>query len=185
MPSPSHDEPLFRVHTRHPQDPLSIWALEQYYGELNDRFHGGFEVSLSADPEVGSLIPPKGTFLVAMPAAGADGSENGKALPPHPRWSGDGPGPLGCVALKGSGGPVAEVKRLWVSPSARKLGVGRVLMQAVENKARTLGITTLRLDSNSALPEAVAFYQCLGGWKEIPRFNEDPYPDLFFEKTLL
>ena len=49
--------------------------------------------------------------------------------------------------------------------------------------ARELGIGVLRLDTNSALPEAVALYR-RSGWSEIPRFNEDPYPDLFFEKVL-
>ena len=49
--------------------------------------------------------------------------------------------------------------------------------------SRELGIATLRLDTNSALPEAAALYRKTG-WREIPRFNDDPYPDLFFEKTL-
>ena len=44
-------------------------------------------------------------------------------------------------------------------------------------------MTLLRLDTNSALPEAVAMYR-KAGWTEIPRFNDDPYPDAFFEKHL-
>ena len=44
-------------------------------------------------------------------------------------------------------------------------------------------MTLLRLDTNSALPEAVAMYR-KAGWTEIPRFNDDPYPDVFFEKGL-
>jgi hypothetical protein len=41
----------------------------------------------------------------------------------------------------------------------------------------------LRLDTNSALPEARKLYRSTG-WREIARFNDDPYPDLFFEKRL-
>ena len=60
--------------------------------------------------------------------------------------------------------------------------VGR-LMARLEEVARELGIGILRLDTNSALPEAGALYR-RSGWNEIPRFNEDPYPDLFFERVL-
>lgn len=80
---------------------------------------------------------------------------------------------------------MAEIKRLWVSPRARNLGLGRALMQTVEAKAKEVGIQTLRLDSNTKLPEAIAFYKSLGGWNDIPRFNQDPYPDVFLEKKLL
>ena len=51
------------------------------------------------------------------------------------------------------------------------------------NAPRGLGIELLRLDTNSALPEAGQLYRSTG-WSEIPRFNDDPYPDLFFEKRL-
>ena len=81
------------------------------------------------------------------------------------------------------GAEFAEIKRLWVSPDARGLGLGRRLMDAAEEAARSLGIATLRLDTNSALPEAAALYR-KSGWAEIARFNDDPYPDLFFEKRI-
>lgn len=68
-------------------------------------------------------------------------------------------------------------------PAARGLGLSRTLMAEAERAARDLGITLLRLDTNSALPEAVALYQ-RSGWSEIERFNDDPYPDYFFEKAI-
>ncbi len=136
-------------------------CLGEYYAELGRRFERGFDVSLSRDPDAGDMIRPRGVFLVAM----SDGL------------------PLGCVGLKGSGGAVAEVKRLWVSPAARGLKIARRLMDATEAAARGLGIEVLRLDTNSALPEAVRLYRTTG-WTEIPRFNDDPYPDTFFEKRL-
>lgn len=54
-------------------------------------------------------------------------------------------------------------------------------MTTAEDAARALGITTLRLDTNSTLFEAVGLYRAMG-WAEIDRFNDDPYPDLFFER---
>ena len=56
-------------------------------------------------------------------------------------------------------------------------------MTEAETHAREMGVTTLMLDTNSALPEAAGLYQRLG-WTEIDRFNDDPYPDLFFEKRV-
>lgn len=137
------------------------YCLSEYYAELARRFEQGFDVSLSRDPEAVDMIRPRGAFLVAM----SDGL------------------PIGCVGLKGTGGEVAEIKRLWVAPSARGLGLARRLMTAAEDIARDLSVKRLRLDTNSALLEAQQLYRNTG-WKEIERFNDDPYPDTFFEKHL-
>ena len=56
-------------------------------------------------------------------------------------------------------------------------------MDELTRHARGLGMGLLRLDTNTALPEALALYRRLG-WSEIDRFNDDPYPDAFFEKHL-
>jgi len=137
------------------------YCLGEYYAELARRFANGFDVSLSRDPEAKDMIRSRGVFLVAM----SDGL------------------PIGCVGLKGSGGDVAEIKRLWVAGAARGLGLGRRLMDAAEAAARELSIKVLRLDTNRALTEALQFYRG-AGWTEIDRFNDDPYPDFFFEKRL-
>ncbi|WP_095588655.1 bifunctional helix-turn-helix transcriptional regulator/GNAT family N-acetyltransferase [Actibacterium ureilyticum] len=144
-----------------PQGAEARSCLSAYYAELQQRFEQGFDVNLSRDPDADDMRRPRGVFLIAL----SDGL------------------PLGCAGLKGSGGPVAEVKRLWVSPAARGLGLARRLMTRIEDTARDLGIDTLRLDTNSALPEAVALYEN-AGWQRIGRFNDDPYPDVFFEKRL-
>ena len=144
-----------------PRSDMARDCLSAYYAELNRRFAQGFDVALSRDPEAEAMIRPRGSFLVAL----SDGL------------------PLGCVGVKGNGSAVAEIKRLWVAPAARGLGLAKRLMAEAEAIARDLGVTTLRLDSNSALPEAAQLYR-RSGWREIPRFNDDPYPDLFFEKTI-
>lgn len=144
-----------------PRSPDARYCLSEYYGELARRFAGGFDVSLSRDPEATAMIRPRGVFLVAR----SDGL------------------PVGCAGLKGTGDGTGEVKRVWVAPSARGLGLSRRMMTRVEEVAADLGLGLLRLDTNSALPEALALYRATG-WSEIPRFNDDPYPDTFFEKRL-
>lgn len=144
-----------------PRSDEARYCLKEYYAELGRRFKQGFDVSLSRDPDAKDMRRPRGCFIVAM----------SDTLP------------IGCVGLKGTDYGYAEIKRLWVAPSARGLGLGKRLMDAAEDAARTLGIALLRLDTNSALPEAGQLYRTTG-WREIPRFNDDPYPDLFFEKHL-
>ncbi|MBR0913088.1 bifunctional helix-turn-helix transcriptional regulator/GNAT family N-acetyltransferase [Bradyrhizobium japonicum] len=144
-----------------PRSEAARYCLREYYSELGRRFKQGFDVSLSRDPDARDMRRPRGTFIVAM----------SDTLP------------IGCVGLKGTDHGYAEIKRLWVAPAARGLRLGRRLMDAAENAARDLGITLLRLDTNSALAEAGQLYRTTG-WREIPRFNDDPYPDLFFEKHI-
>lgn len=144
-----------------PRGDEARYCLREYYAELGRRFKQGFDVSLSRDPDAKDMRRPRGSFIVAM----------SDTLP------------VGCVGLKGTDHLYAEIKRLWVAPSARGLGLGKRLMDAAEDAARALGIALLRLDTNSALPEAGQLYRTTG-WREIPRFNDDPYPDLFFEKRL-
>lgn len=136
-------------------------CLTRYYAELDARFPGGFEVARSRDPDANDMIRPRGAFFVAM----SDGL------------------PVGCVGLKGAGDGNAEIKRLWVDRGARGLGLAQRLMAEAEEAARTLAIRTLRLDTNRALPEAARFYRA-AGWREIERYNDDPYAEIFFEKRL-
>ncbi|MBV7409284.1 bifunctional helix-turn-helix transcriptional regulator/GNAT family N-acetyltransferase [Maritimibacter sp. DP1N21-5] len=147
-----------------PRAPEAIYCLTEYYAELARRFERGFEVHLSKDPEATTMMAPQGAFFVAM----SDGL------------------PIGCGGLKGhfaDAEPWGEVKRLWIAPSARGLGLAKRFMTRIEISARDLGMAALRLDTNSQLPEAVSLYRRLG-WTEIDRFNDDPYPDHFFEKRL-
>ena len=145
-------------------DPASKPArhcLSRYYAELDARFPGGFDVELSCDPDAADMIRPRGAFFIAT----SDGL------------------PVGCVALKGEGNGTAEIKRLWVDRGARGLGLAQRLMTVAEDTARALAIHTLRLDTNRALPEAERFYRA-AGWREIGRYNDNPYAEIFFEKRL-
>lgn len=140
---------------------IATKCLTAFAAELSQRLNTTFDLKKSGDPELSQMQHPHGTFVVARL----------------------GDMPLGCVGIKGSGGTLAEVKRMWITPAARGLGLGRRLMTTAEDAARALAIKTLRLDTNRILFEAVSLYQNMG-WNEIDRFNNDPYPDIFFEKKL-
>lgn len=145
-----------------PSDPVAQACLSAYYAELDRRFPNGFVVEASHDPAAELLVRPLGAFILAF-----DGDDAA----------------IGCVMLKGTCAEYAEIKRLWVAPAARGLGLARQLMEEAERIAGELGITLLRLDTNGALSDAVAIYRHWG-WTEIPRFNADPYAEVFFEKSL-
>lgn len=150
-----------RIEAADPDSAAARHCLHAYYAELGRRFPNGFDVARSRDPDTRDIAPPRGAFLIAQ----SDGL------------------PIGCVTLKGAGAGYGEIKRLWIDPSARGLGLARQLMQSAEDRARALGMTVLRLDTNDALPEALQLYR-KSGWTQIARFNDDPYADHFFEKRL-
>jgi ribosomal protein S18 acetylase RimI-like enzyme len=61
--------------------------------------------------------------------------------------------------------------------------VGRRLLEAVEEHALASGVRTLRLETNRALPEAIALYRS-AGYREVPAFDDEPYADHWFEKRI-
>lgn len=125
-----------------PDDPAARACLVAYAAHLSGMIHGlPPTVVPDPDPQADLFRPPHGTFLLAW----CDRL------------------PVGCVSLKPLEPGVAEVKRLWVDPAARGLGLARRLMRAVEDQARTLGYASLKLDTNAALTEAIALYQ-RSGW---------------------
>ena len=80
----------------------------------------------------------------------------------------------------------AEVKRIFVSPKARGLGVGRKLMEKLEVESRQLGFKLLRLETGIYQPEALALFKAMGF---IPRLSFGDYPNndpnsIFMEKQV-
>jgi putative acetyltransferase len=71
----------------------------------------------------------------------------------------------------------AEVKRLFVDASARRLGVGRRMLRGLEDAARASGYRAIRLETGIEQPEAMALYESegyerippYGPWKDSPR----------------
>lgn len=137
------------------------WCLEQYFGELAARFQTGFDPARSISASADELTPPAGVMVVARRAGQ----------------------PIGCGALKVKDRHVGEIKRMWVSPDARGLGIGRRLLETLEAQAREFGLDTLRLETNQSLKEAQALYRSCG-YREVAPFNDEPYAHHWFEKAL-
>lgn len=145
-----------------PADPAGEEAracIDAYLRELDERFESGFDASRSPSADPAELVPPAGVFLLARLDDAA----------------------VGCGALKAIGRGVGEVKRMWVAPPARGLGIAQRLLDALEAQAAGMGLRTLRLDTNRSLAEARALY-LRNGYREIAAYNDNPYADHWFEK---
>jgi ribosomal protein S18 acetylase RimI-like enzyme len=89
--------------------------------------------------------------------------------------------PVGCGALKFAEKQSAELKRMWIAPAVRGLGLGRRMLSELERLASKRGIRLLRLETNRTLKEAIALYRG-SGYFEVGAFNAEPYAHHWFEK---
>lgn len=135
-------------------------CLERYFAELAVRFDAGFDPARGISATVNELTPPRGYFVLA--------TLHGE--------------PVGCGALK-CHRAFGEVKRMWVAPSSRGLGIGRRILERLEALARRRRIPVLRLETNKSLKEAQALYRA-AGYREVRPFNDEPYAHHWFEKRL-
>jgi DNA-binding MarR family transcriptional regulator/N-acetylglutamate synthase-like GNAT family acetyltransferase len=152
---------LIRVVAVDPSHPDAVRCLHAYFEELSERFDGGFEERQSRTYELDEVRPPHGIVLVAY--------LDGRAI--------------GCGSLKGDGKHPPEIKRLWVDREARGLGVGRRLLEALEDRAASTGARSVRLDTNAALTEAIALYRATG-YIEVSPFNNETYAHHWFSKRV-
>ncbi len=151
-----------------PRSDDAIASMSAYFDELDRRFPGGFDPGDTLVADAHQLEAPHGTFVVVR-ASGGRGLFGRDAI--------------ACGGIQTIGDRVGEIKRMWVADEARGLGIGPRLLADLEARCAAMGHEVVRLDTNSNLPEAVAMYR-RAGYVEIDRYNDNPYPDHFFEKRL-
>lgn len=147
-------------------EPVVVGLLREYTDEIASRYYARpateaeVDEAIAEDPNDG-LHPPEGVFLLAR-----NGIE-----------------PFGCVGIRPLEPGIAELKRMYVRPQARGLGVAARLLTAVEQHAQDLGFQAIRLDTRDDLVEARNLYAKYG-FREIPAYNNGPYAEHWFEKKL-
>jgi putative acetyltransferase len=135
--------------------------FERYAASLGfDLAFQDFAAELAGLP--GAYVPPTGCLLLATVDAA----------------------PAGCVALRALGGGSCEMKRLYVLPDYRGLGLGRLLAMRVIEEARRMGYECMRLDTVPAMRDAQTLYERLG-FRDIDPYRENPIPGTrYMELTL-
>jgi ribosomal protein S18 acetylase RimI-like enzyme/DNA-binding MarR family transcriptional regulator len=152
---------LVDVAVEDPRTADARFCLQSYYAELDARFETGFDPERAISTTAEELTEPAGLLLVA-------------------RLHGE---PVGCGALKLQGDVPFYIKRMWVAPEARGLGVGRRLLAELEDHARRRGAEVVYLETNATLVEAASLYRS-AGYVEVEPFNDEPYAHHWFAKTL-
>ncbi|HWF52730.1 MAG TPA: MarR family winged helix-turn-helix transcriptional regulator [Solirubrobacteraceae bacterium] len=144
-----------------PEHPDAQYCLAEYVTELNRRSERGFDPSVGATALPHEVRPPAGEFFVAY-------------------LQGE---PVGCGAVKHHADAPAEIKRMWIAPKPRGLGLGRRLLERLEACALAGGARVARIETSAALLEALSLYRSTG-WVEVSAFNDEPFADHWFEKAL-
>ncbi|HET6166634.1 MAG TPA: helix-turn-helix domain-containing GNAT family N-acetyltransferase [Marmoricola sp.] len=151
------------VHLREvsPADPAAVEAVGRYFAELDERFPNGFDPGDASASDTASMSSPAGVFVVAT----SDGE------------------PVACGGVQRIGEGVGEIKRMWVHPAWRGAGLGSRMLRHLEDHARRLGHRRIHLDTNGTLVEAIAMYE-RAGYTRIERYNDNPYAQAWFVKSL-
>ncbi len=138
--------------------------FEAYAASLPiDLAYQDFASELAGMP--GKYAPPAGELLLAKSLDGE---------------------PLGCVGLR----PIAvdgccEMKRLYVSPEGRGLGLGRALVEAIINEAGRIGYREMRLDTLPSMAQAISLYRKAGFVPIAPYYDTPVEGTLFLARTLV
>jgi putative acetyltransferase len=146
---PAHAPPLLADARR---------LIESYADALGiDLSFQGFREEMAALP--GDYAPPRGCLLLAQRAG------DGEAL--------------GVVGVRPLEPTICELKRMFVQPAARGLGVGRALAEHAIAAARAAGYARLRLDTLADMHAALAVYRALG-FVDIPAYRFNPLPNAVY-----
>jgi ribosomal protein S18 acetylase RimI-like enzyme len=119
-----------------------------------------FDQELATLP--GKYAPPDGAVIIARLGAAA----------------------CGCVALRRIDQATCEMKRLYVRPDARGLGVGAELVRLIVDRAKSRGYRAMRLDTLPSMKSAIALYASFG-FREIPAYTFNPIHGAVYMEKLL
>lgn len=135
-------------------------AMSAYFAELDLLFPTGFDPGDTLTADAAAYDPPTGAFVLAR----ATGGEV-----------------VGCGALWTTEPGVGEIKRMWVHPSRRGVGLAGRLLRDLEVRSRAMGHRRTILDTNEILHDAIAMYR-RAGYHPIERYNDNPYAHHWFQK---
>ncbi len=139
--------------------PVQVATAGRLFQELADWYRAegidlcfqGFAEEMAGLP--GKYAPPQGELLIAWDASGEA---------------------LGCIAVRPFRDEICEIKRLYVRPAARGLGLGRALGSAIVAAARDLGYRRALLDTASFMAAAARVYELLG-FRDVAPYYDNPY----------
>ena len=90
----------------------------------------------------------------------------------------------GCVAVRNKGENIAELKRMYVKPAARKLGISKQLLEQAILFAKNAGYKKIRLDTLATMTPAINLYKQFGFYEIEPYYFNPENNAVFFEKLL-
>lgn len=109
----------------------------------------------------GKYAPPRGEILLARTAQGT---------------------PAGIIALRPLDEACCEIKRLYVSPAGRRLGIGKALVDRIVVEAKRIGYTEAKLDTLPHMRAALRLYKN-AGFEIIGPYYETPVADTIFLRS--
>ena len=143
-----------------PDTDVSRELQRRFFADITSRYPGWDpDEAPSADPA--DLNPPTGAWIVAY----LDGE------------------PVGCAGLKSVDAEMVEVRRVFLDESARGRGIGRRLLEELEQHARRLGYKRVRLTTGDRQPEALGLFRA-AGYGEVGDFDGYAYAHHWMEKQL-
>jgi len=140
---------------------VAVRLVEAMVAEMEALYDLPAGTGLGTGAPPGDFSPPGGTFLVLY----ADGR------------------PVAGGGIKRDEDGVAEIKRMYVVPEARGQGLGRRLLEALEDAARELRYRAVRLDTGARQPLARAMYE-RAGYHAISNYNGNSQASFWGEKIL-